>query len=224
MFNFRRLPKPELDPYYEAAYPLVILPFWGNPVAVRIRELSASQVYSVGDVSLIETFQDKVRAKKTPTMEDVNAYTERQHRLCEIALAQPTYQEIMVIAGTHINTEEVKAELAELKKLFRAAPDGPEKMQLKNRYDVLELQFRFLLPPDFMAGVLNYATKINDTDIKRVTQETLLDAARMAVMGHDNPADHLPGNFTDFNREDINRRGWAEYHRWKESKSGRGRR
>ena len=106
MFNLRRIPKPELDPIYEAAYPLLILPFWGNPVPVRVRELSAAQVYSVGDISLIETFADKVRAKKEPTMEDLNVYTERQHRLCEISLVKPTLQEIMVIAGTHINLEE----------------------------------------------------------------------------------------------------------------------
>lgn len=217
-------PKPVLDPIYEASNPLVILPFWGHPIAVRLRELTAAHVYSVGDVSLIETFQDKVRAKAIARIDDINEYVERQHRLCELSLVKPTYQEILDIAGTHINKSEIDAELKAIKILFVSAPEGPEKRELQNKYNIYELQYRFILPPDFMTAVINYALKLISTDIKKVTEKTLLDAAIMAVQGHDNPADHLPGNFTDFNREDINRRAWSEYYRMKEeTKNGRGR-
>lgn len=208
--------RPDLDPIYEAAFPLVILPFNGQPVSVRLRELSGAQVFSVGDVSLIETLQDKIRAKQNATIEEINKNIETQNNLCKLALVKPTYQEIMVIMDTHINTRDVEKELAEIKKLFMEASEGPEKAELKNRYNIYEIQFKFLLPADFMAAIINYSLKVIDTDIKKVTEETLLAAAQMATQGHDNPADHLPGRFTDFNREDINRRGWAEYYRWKD--------
>jgi len=214
--------RPELDPIYEASNPLVALPFWGQPVMVRLRELSAAQVYSVGDVSLIETFADKVRIKKIATVEELNSYTERQHKLVKLALVKPTYQEIIDIAGAHIDMAKVDTELKGIREQFYAMPDGPERRELQDKYNTYELQYKFLLPADFIAAVLNYSLKIYDTDIKKITEGLLLDAARMATLGHDNPADHLPGAFTDFNREDINRRAWAEWY--KEKDNGRGRR
>lgn len=224
MFKSKQPPKPELDPIYEAAYPLVALPFWGSPVMVRLRELSAAQIFSVGDVSLIETFEDKVRIKKLATLEELNGYTERQNNLVKLALVKPTYQEILDTAGTHVNLKEAQAELDAIRQKFYAMPDGLEKRQLQDQYNAIELQYKFLLPPDFMSAVISYSLKIYDTDIKKITEETLLDAARMATLGHDNPADHLPGKFTDFNREDINRRAWAEWYKHKDKKDGRGRR
>jgi len=36
----------------------------------------------------------------------------------------------------------------------------------------------------------------------------LIEAAILAERGHDNPANHLNGNFTDFMKDDINKRAW----------------
>ena len=36
----------------------------------------------------------------------------------------------------------------------------------------------------------------------------LLEAAILAERGHNNPADHIHGIFTDFMKDDINKRAW----------------
>jgi len=59
---------------------------------------------------------------------------------------------------------------------------------------------------------MSFALQQDNSDIKDVSEDMLFSAAIKATKGHDNPADHLPGNFTDFNREDINDRAWSIYH------------
>jgi len=83
------------------------------------------------------------------------------------------------------------------------------------------MDYEFLLPADFVSYIVSYALKVDESDIKLISEDMLFEAADMAKRGHDNPADHMQGNFTDFNREDINKRAWVVYfQRMKEHGQG----
>lgn len=203
----------------DAQFPVVVLPFYGVPVCVKLRELTQAQLYACGgaEFSLIETFQDRIRNKKPPTLQEMVDYAEVQHRIAKRALACPTYEQIMEVAGAGIDRDAKQRELDELEALIAKTGD----MKLEERIAGVRVWLDLLLPSDFLAGVCSYAMGIDKSDIKDITEKTLYDAAVLAKLGHDNPSDHVHGAFTPFMRDDINRRAWAIFaEKQKEENAG----
>jgi hypothetical protein len=203
-----------MQEFYDAAYPIVTLPFFGEPVQVQLRELTQAQIYACGgiDISLIETLHDKIRAKKKPTLRDIVGYSEIYHQIAKKALHRPSYDEIMKSIGSNIDVEQVRRDILKLHEQLALLPDGKEADELDMEITRLEISANLLLPDDFLAGVVSYAMGIAKSDIKEVNEEMLYNAAVAAKLGGDNPADHLHGRFTDFMRDDINRRAWIIFH------------
>ena len=120
--------------------------------------------------------------------------------------------EIMKSIGSNIDVEQVRRDILKLHEQLALLPDGKEADELDMEITRLEISANLLLPDDFLAGVVSYAMGIAKSDIKEVNEEMLYNAAVAAKLGGDNPADHLHGRFTDFMRDDINRRAWIIFH------------
>lgn len=204
-------------------HPLVALKFAGNDVVVKLRELNQAQIYACGGnrFSLIETIDDKIRIKKNPKMKDIIAYAEIQNAIAQKALVSPTYDEIFEICAEGFDREKFKKEIQETEELIAKTPRGTKQRALMEELDSIRVWYDILLPSDFLAGVTSYALGVDKSDIKEITKETLLNLAYMAKSGHDNPADHIDGNFTKFNIEDINRRAWAVFYEEEQKKKGK---
>jgi len=127
----------------------------------------------------------------------------------------PTYDQIIESLGAEPRTQEMRKELDEIQTQLAKTPTSPERSHLEQRTMELRIWVDLILPEDFLSFVVSYALGMEKSDIKLVTEEMLIQAAVLAELGHDNPADHIAGRFTDFNREDINRRGWSL---WQERK------
>lgn len=209
-------------PLFEAVSPMLIVPFAGKPCPFRLRKLSGLQVAACGDFSLIETFQDKIARKKTPTTLELNEYAERQHQICKLSMVQPTYEEVMAEIAPGADWKGIESELQAIKREFDRMVDGPEKKELQDRYNRIELRHKFILPEDFLGAVLDFALSITESGIKSVSDKMLIDAATLAVLGHDNPHDHVdtsllkPHHIVDFDN-----RAWIEYYREQEKKKKR---
>lgn len=199
----------EAEKLYDMSYPVLMAPWHGHLTPIQVRHLSATQALACGDFSMIELFGDALSEGREPTLEQMNAYAERQHMLCKLAMVKPTFDEAMKIAGAHIDSAQITKQLKEIKEIWKDCPVGPERAALKREYDALELVCKFILPPDFMAFVTNYCLQIDKSDIKSVTEELLLNAAVLASRGHDNPSDHVGGVFTDLMRREIDNRAWV---------------
>lgn len=198
-----------LDRIEAAAIPIIALPWHGSMVCVKIRELNQTQILACGDFSLIETFQDKVRQKKKKIKRsEVMAYAAAQHAIARAALLSPTYDEIMERIGRGKDIDKKKLELEELKKSLESCPPGPQRSTLEEEIDSYKIWIDLILPTDFLAALIAYCLGVNKSDIKNVSEKMLLDAAILAERGHDNPHDHLHGEFTDFNKHDIDVRAW----------------
>lgn len=215
--NTKRSPRPKSDIFIEhegetyirvsafcesLAFPVIMAPFRGGHIPVKVQELSQGQIRACGDFSLIERKQSKIKVK------DLIHFTRLQHAVAKEALVSPTFDELLkacrigaVTARHRTAIEEMRAKLAQLK-------PGPAQKALLEEIDMHELWVDFPLPNDFLAMVFHYAVGSHRSEIKNVTRDMLLEAAILAGRGHDNPADHISGAFTDFNREDINKQAW----------------
>lgn len=198
---------------YDATYPIMMAPWHGVMTPVRLRKLTATQAMSCGDFGMIELWEDKIRNQKVPSVEEMSAYAERHDKLCKLAMVQPTYDDAMKIAGSHIDSRYIEKQLSEIKELFNKIERMPEKdmkllAKLREQYAAIELQSKFILPADFTALIVNYCLGIESSDIKKVTEEMLMNAAILATRGHDNPSDHIGGIFTDLMLREIDNRAW----------------
>ncbi len=189
-----------------------------------VRELTQAQILSCGDFSLIETFADKVAKKRLKyATKEILAYAERSHAIARAALVHPTYDEIVAVFGKDKKMLDARGRLDELEKKLGAAPPGRERDILDEQIRGLRIWVDLILPEDFLAVVVGYALGLDKSEIKTVSEDMLINAAVLAERGHDNPADHIGGRFTDFMRDDINTRAWLLLHQKREESRQHGR-
>lgn len=203
-----------------AAYPVLLVPFHGTPVPVKLRELTQAQLMACGNFSLIETLEDKIRTKtKKIRIGDVIAYAERNHNIVKAALISPTYEQIKKILSQNIKVEEAREKLKELKEKLQHVKKGIQRSALEEEIDCMRIRCSFLLPDDFISYIVCYSLGIDKSDIKEISERMLVDAAILATRGNDNPADHIDGKFTPFMKDDINRRAWYLFEKKKKELS-----
>lgn len=187
-------------------------PWNGVMCPVIVRELNFAQIRDCGDFSLIQTTSDILANKRKMSISEMLAYSELQYKIVESALVSPTLDEIMSLNEYDLLAVEAKKEIVALQEIIDSLPDGPKADKLQNDLDTMRLDYEFILPADFVGWIMSYALKIDDSDIKLVSEDMLFEAAIRAKNSNGSIADHLPGNFTDFNREDIINRGLVIYH------------
>lgn len=191
-----------------AKFPIIFAPFHGTPVPVMVQKLTQAQIMACGNFSLIETFEDKIRRKKKPTRQDIIAYSERNNEIVKAALINPTYEKIFEIIGHTPIAEKSKKILKELKIKLGQVKGDAKRRAIEEEIDAVHIWTNYLLPSDFTAYITSFVLGIDESDIKTISENMLLEVAILAERGHDNPADHIDGKFTPFMRDDINNRAW----------------
>lgn len=201
----------------DANYPLIKAPWKGEPVWVKLRILTQAQIMTCGNFSLIETFQDKIaKKKKNIKMREIVEFAERQYNIVKESLVSPTYDEIMQEITQHDCTQQRK-ELEELEELLLKMQPGPKKSLLEEEIAELRIKLDFLLPEDFISYIVCYALEIDKTDIKKITEDALIEAGMMAEKYKKRPSEILCGDgiFSEFNKLDIDRRSMQEFENFK---------
>lgn len=211
-----------LSGLYEAvAKPCIMAPFFGVLIPVIMRRLTYAQIRACGDFSLIQTTQDIIRAKTRKLItKEMADYSEVQFQIIKRSLVNPTYDEIMGLSEYDVLRVNAEKELIELEDIINDMPQGTEKNELKEKYYITKMNSQYLLPADFVSFIMKFALEQDNSDIGDVSEDMLYEAAIRAKNGSGNPSDHLPGNFTEFNKVDINNRSWVIYHQ-RTSKHGR---
>lgn len=189
-------------------YPAIMVPFFGAIVPVIVRKLTHAQIKACGDFSLIETVNDIIARDRKLSVREMINYGEMQYSILKKALVSPTYDQIMSLNKADELRKVDEKELEEVDKLIDSLPIGPKRSRLEKERDTLRLQLDFLLPHDFVGTVIAYTLGVNESDIKEITEDMLYEAACLAKLGHDNPCDHIHGNFWPSHKEDINNRSW----------------
>jgi len=202
-------------------FPIIMAPFFGVMIPVRLRELNQAQIQSCGDFSLIQTFDDKVTMlSKKRGPDDILSEAIFLHKIVEAALMQPTYSEIMSMFDKDQSINKARETLKELKEKLALAPRGPQKSKLKEEINNIKIWTDYLLPEDFTGFIVSFVLGIDKSDIKKVSEKMLLNAAVLAEKGHDNPADHLDGMWPEVQKgfyiDDINKRAWQLLNDYRE--------
>jgi cysteinyl-tRNA synthetase len=158
--------------------------------------------------------EDKLRAGvNNITVREVLAYCERHYNILKASMLEPTFDKVVAICSKDFSTQKALKDLEELESKIEPLQSDNLKNDITEEINALKIKCYYILPDDFVLAVVKYALSINKTDIKKVTEEMLLSAAQLAKLGNDNPADHIHGEFTHFNKDDINRRAWDLYYR-----------
>jgi hypothetical protein len=202
----RQEPKPSaLEVIYDAEYSLVATQWKDVATIVQVRNLSEVQLLACGNFSLINL--GELREGPFSWRQWVE-YAEQNNKILKAALVSPSYEEVFALAGKGPSVKNAEARFREIDVLLLSMPRGPGRQALEKERDMLRCSYDLILPDDFIAPIVAYVVGIGRTDIKKITREMLLTATILAERGHNNPADHIDGIFSAFNRNDINRRGW----------------
>ena len=189
-----------------------MIPWNGVYVPVIVRVLRFPEIRAIGDFSLIETMADMMNNKRKITVAEMIQYSELQYNIVKASLVSPTYDEIMSVNEYGLLAEEAKKEIALLQTEIENLTDGPKADTLQGELDLKRMDYEFILPADFIGTIMSYALEIDKTDIKLVSEDMLFEAAIRAKSSNGSIADCLPGNFSDFNKQDIINRGLVIYH------------
>ncbi len=210
--------------FKDIQYPLIVIPFNGVMVSVVLRELNQIQLESCGDFSLIEIEGDRLRAKKKTSIPDMVKYAKTMSEIARASLVKPTYDEIMSIFDADDTLKGFDKKLSDLKELLNQTPGGRERKSLEEQIAFTEIWCNQILPTDFLSAITTYATGIDKSNIRLVTEKILLDCAILSKQCNNSPADHIDGIFTPFMKKDINRRALNVLHEWRETETRKNRR
>jgi len=203
-----------------AMFHLVPVPFNGKPVWCELRCLNATQILALGNFSNINRKEDD---KSLPTRQQIIELRNYQEKLIRAVMNKPLYDEIAKLAGDNdFVIKDKRKELDELKELVKQHGENwpmQQQMEVKKQIDDLELFMGFILPEDAFGFLTAWASGNDISDIKKLSEEQLLEAAILAENGKDNPHDHICGVFTDHNMRDIDIRAWALYEEYKNKKA-----
>jgi hypothetical protein len=200
-----------------AAFPVIPFSFNGSTIACKVRCLNGVQLRAIGEFSLIDI--SKISEKEAPSLQDIINTRNWQEAVIKETLISPTFNEILdKIYSKDNRINELKARAKKIRHLIDKVEDNKDKKDLQKEIDSIELYIGTLLPDDFMNDVTAWATGSNRTDIKKLTRETLLEAAILANNGKDNPADHLSGNFLDWHKDEINKAAWQVFNDYQREK------
>jgi len=201
-----------------ALFHLVPVPFNGTPVWCELRCLNASQILALGNYSNI----DRKENDGKPTRQQIIDLRNYQEKLINAVMNKPRFDEIASLVGENdFVIKDKRKELDELKELVKQHGESwPKKqqMKIKQKIDDLELFMGFILPEDAFGFLSSWANGNDISDIKKLTDDRLLEAAILANNGKDNPHDHIRGVFTDHNMRDIDIRAWAVYDDYRHKK------
>jgi len=200
-----------------AKYPIIAVPFFGTAIPFQVRRLTAAQIKSCGNITLIASFDNRIKEQNGRfTVKEMVAFAERNNKILQECLVAPTYEQLLSYLNIKEKNELIKKQIEDLQKIIYECPRGPKKQSFEEELDGLRIWYDLIIPSETSSFIVAFVLGINESDIRKVNREMLLNAAYLAERGHDNPSDHLPGDFTDFMKDDINLQAWTTLDEEKE--------
>lgn len=209
-----------LDSFRSAENPVMAVPYNKNIVWCRLKRLNTVEIEACGDFSLIQTSQDIINNKHRKLgINEMSEYSELQHNIVKAALIEPKYEELsnIIMKDIDLTESEIKEKLDKIKDLFyklqqsEDVNDRKKMKSLQDEYAMIEMQYIYRLPPDFISFVFSFALSVDISDIGKITEDMLYNAAVMAKMNKNAPHDNLEGKFTARHKKDIDSRAWILY-------------
>lgn len=188
---------------------LVCLPWNGAEAWFKICMLNATQMQSCGNFSLLNfPKEDAEKLSEDEILEEVRDIKNTQENIFKLCLSSPTFDDIIEMYKATDVWKRIKKKEAEIKDLVAQLPNGAEKDEFQRELDRYEIFQGFVFPDDFSDKLTTIMYQKHNSDILRVSENMLLQAAFLAERGHDNPHDHISGLFTEFHKQDMDKHAW----------------
>lgn len=188
---------------------LVCLPWNGAEAWFKICMLNATQMQSCGNFSLLNfPKEDAEKLSEDEILEEVRDIKNTQENIFKLCLSSPTFDDIIEMYKATDVWKRIKKKEAEIKDLVAQLPEGTEKDEFQRELDRYEIFQGFIFPDDFSDKLTTIMYQKHNSDILRVSENMLLQAAFLAERGHDNPHDHISGLFTEFHKQDMDKHAW----------------
>lgn len=188
---------------------LVCLPWNGVEAWFKICMLNATQMQSCGNFSLLNFHkEDAEQLSEDEILEEVKDIKNTQENIFKLCLSSPTFDDIIEMYKATDVWKRIKKKEAEIKDLIATLPNGAEKDEFQRELDRYEIFQGFIFPDDFSDKLTTIMYQKHNSDILRVSENMLLQAAFLAERGHDNPHDHISGLFTEFHKQDMDKHAW----------------
>lgn len=185
----------------------IFVPFNGTKIWCQLRCLNATQLNACGAVTLVEVMKNKDEKLDMDKVIDIRNI---QEKIVRETLNNPTFEQIetMIFAEDNVMAKH-KKELDEIEKIDKSSLTPEQKKETAEHIERLRLYTGFVLPEDTFAFLTSWGLGLDVSDIKKLTEDQLLEAAILATRGNDNPHDHITGSFTDRDISDIDKCAWA---------------
>jgi hypothetical protein len=191
---------------------VVQVPFGESLVWCKLRTLNSTQLMALGNYSDIVTEKDKKAAPpQGPELRRRIIETRNyQEALAKAVMVNPAYDEVAKLVGEEdIVLSNMKKELAELAASDTSGWTFEQKETLSRRCKDLELFMGFILPDNTFDFLTSWARGNSITDIKKISDKQLLDAALLAERGNTVPHEFVQGVFAEHSKQDIDLRAWS---------------
>lgn len=195
---------------------LIALP-WNNVIGIfKIRMLNATQIRACGNFTTLNFEDDDSDDIKSQSLDDIIALKRMHENIAKNCMVSPTYEEVYAFIGNTELINSMRERCVLLREDIKHIEDIKEVEECSKQLDMIELYIEFLLPDDFLASLTTVIVQRDNTDIRKCTKEMLFDAAVLAERGHNDPATHITGLFTDFQKDDLNKYAWIELAKYRE--------
>lgn len=217
----RRTVRPDKKLTLEGYYPLpeimgklyewLLIPFRGAEILVEVRYLRSTQL---PDVDRLFFLVDEHKKGHELTRQEKIDIMNIQEKCCEAVLNCPTFAELAKAIHEKDNVlANKKKEHDEFVEKLKEVKNDAARRELQVEKDSAEMFCGYILPDDTTVALTNIALGADISDIKKITEEKLINAYNKARLYNGKPSDFIPGLFTDGDRHNID-----DYATWLGSK------
>jgi hypothetical protein len=180
--------------------------FWnGVPCIVRCHDLSPEFLRLLGGFKPLD--QAAIQTALV-SLTELRTYATQAAKILRIFLDYPSYDQLFALIGHPSMARGAEARFREIEELIQTMPNGPERQEYEFETAKARILFDLVFPADFIVPLVMYAAGIEREVVNEATVGMLLNMAKSAEAEGGNPSDFLPGPFTPFIHEDLDRKAW----------------
>jgi hypothetical protein len=222
----RRLDMPQgynpLPVIVDACFEWLAVPFNGARIFVQVRYPRGVELFA-RQKNWTQILMDGTKRDFTElSADEICEYMNALEETVKIVLNAPTYAELeKEIFGKDRYLDEQRARLADFERRLAEVDDATARFELLRRIQLLKMRLGYALPLDTMTTLSAIANGANVTDIRKITEDILLEAYQKHRLFGGSPADYIPsGAYTVEQKSDIERCALSVGVAWERKNGG----
>lgn len=203
----------------DACFEWLAVPFNGTRIFVQVRYPRGVELFA-HQKNWTQIIMDGAKQDFTElSVDEICEYMNALEETAKIVLNAPTYAEFeKEIFGKDRYLDEQRTRLVDFEEQLDNIDDATVRFELLRHIQLVKMRLGYALPLDTMMTLSAIANGTNVTDIRKITEDILLDAYQKHRLFGGSPADYVPcGTYTVKQKSDIERCALAVGVKWEKS-------